>query len=364
MLPVRCALILFGALLVVSLVATAAVSGDLDASFVCDVGADVWDLEGELTIGAANGEWEVAADIDVDASVWERLDVDGSIDLGNRGAAATVRWDPSRCVFYKLALDGWLTLGRFEFDVEFDLYATRCWTDLGIECEIGGCEIDIEVRLGASKAFCLDFYRLDTELSFETCGIPIDIESRVSAKKGFERIDVETILPLPATLSWLAVEVEARWTVAGRECSFEPELDVEAVWEDGSVSLELFGDVISSDPLELRGLTIVGLCFEGDWDDLWFEWGTSFDAAWNKTVTGEKAYGQVVALGCEVRGPCDWEMSVELECCTVAPSTFPGWDRTTLSLSTQPVDSRSFDVGISLDVSGLLEIAFGLGIEW
>jgi len=356
-------LVLLSLLIAVAVAASATVSGGLEAKLVYDVRDLAWVMERELTFSEEDG-WEVVIETEVEDSVWSRLEIEASIESEDGGVEATVRWDPAQCAFSRLSLDAWAEPEPFAIDIGFDLYARRCWTDLEIGCEVGDCEIDIEVRLGASKSLSFDFYRADAGLSFETCGIEVDVEGRVSAKKGFERIDVEAVVPLPEALSWLTMEAEGRWTLDGENLAFEPDFAAETVWKDGCLSLELYGDVLLSVPMTVRGPAIVGLCVEGEWDAFWFEYATSFDPARNGTVTGKKAYGRIVGIGADIRGPCDVEASVELTRCTVDPATLAACDRTMLSVSIQPAHGCSFDIVTSFDTAGLFEIALGLDIVW
>jgi hypothetical protein len=336
----------------------------LEAKLSYDVRGFAWTLERELTFAEEQDGWEIAIGTEVEDFVWGRLEIEASIESEGSGVGAIVRWDPAQCVFSKLSLDAWWEPGCLTLDVGFDLYATRCWTDLGIECEIGGGEIDVGVRFGASRSFCFDFYRADAGFSFETCGIEVDIDGRVSAKKGFERIDVEALVPLPSVLSWLTMEAEARWTMDAESLAFEPDFAAATAWEDGSLSLEVFGDVLFSAPMTVHGPAIVGLCLEGRWDALWFEVATSFDPARNGTVTGQKAYGRIVGVGADIRGPCDVEASIELSRCAADPSWPVTCDQTVVSASIQPTHGWTFDIVASFDIAGLLEIALALDVVW
>ena len=343
---------------------SAALSGGLEAKLDYDVRGFAWTLERGLTFSEEEDGWEIVIETEVEDFVWERLEIEAAVESEDRGVGATVRWDPAQCAFSRLSLDAWLETGCFALDAGFDLYATRCWTDLGIECEVGGGEIDVGVRFGASKSFCFDFYRADAGLSFETCGMEVDIDGRVSAKKGFERIDVEAVIPLPEALSWLTMEAEARWTLDAESLAFEPNFAAETAWEDGFLSLEVFGDVLFSVPMTVRGPAIAGLCVEGKWDDFWFEVATSFDPARNGTVTGKKAYGRIVGVGADVRGPCDVEASIEFTRYTVDPAWLAACDQTVFSASIQLTHGWSFDIAASFDIAGLLEVALGLDVAW
>ena len=132
----------------------------------------------------------------------------------------------------EVAADGSLERADATFAVGFDLSLTRGWTDLEMKAEASGCQIEMELRLGASRSFCFDVYRIDVDVSFEASGLPIDVESRLSA---------------------------------GRTVSFEPEFEAEAIWETGGLSLELIGGVVSIPRIALHGLTIAGVRVEGAW---------------------------------------------------------------------------------------------------
>jgi len=152
---------------------------------------------------------------------------------------------------------------------------TVALTGAGWEAE-DAIEIDIEVRLGASKAFCFDFHRVDAKVSFEAFGLPFDIEGRFTAKTGLDRLDVQAIVSLLSFLPFLTIESEASLPLTGRTLSCEPKPDAMAAWEGASASLELHGEIKGDEPV-LDELVATGIEFDATWDDASREVRTSFD---------------------------------------------------------------------------------------
>ena len=336
------------------------VAGDIEAKLVYVPGGR-WDLESELTLGEWSG-WDLAVALEIEACRWKRIEAEVSFEWLHGEISSMARWDPRKGTFAKWTVDGSLERVDTTFAVGFDLSLTRCWTDLEMKAETGGCQVEIELRLGASRSFCFDFYRIDVDVSFEASGLPIDVESRLSAKKGFEWIEVEAGIPVPVT--WLGVEVAGRWAAHGRTVSFEPELEAEAMWEAGGLSLELFGEIVSGSPIALLGLTIAGVRVEGAWGDLQFAWGTSFDRSSNKAVTGKSAYGAIAEIGFDGDMRCGGEVSLGLVHYAADPSIFVAWDRTVWSASWEPEGSPAFDLEVTLDGREWVEISAGIDVDW
>ncbi len=352
---------LFGGLLLVALGAVAvAFEADWEMLLIYDAGAAKWEMEGELAVAWSRVGWDIGCEIAFEESVWDRVEVEASFEaeLGRIGAA--IRWDPVMRTFTKLSLEAWIEAAGIDAKCDFDLYATRCWTDLKTAWEVAGCEIDIAVRLGASKRFCVDFYRLDAAVSLEVEDIPIDVDARFTAKRGFERLDVETAFTVPP---WLAIDVDARWTADGRTVSFESEMETLASCEGASASIELLGEAVLTDLLHLEGLRVTGLGFEAAWNGVWVESRTSFDPGRNKSVTGHKAYGRAVGVGCDVDGRCDREVEVALWALSVDPSRVRDWDRTVAEISVRLDASLEFSLAASLESGALhaveLEVELG-----
>lgn len=322
------------------------------------------ELVGEVAGFIEGAAWKAEGTVEYDLEAWKKLEVEATAELRGFELETKLTFDPRTAKFKKLALDLALVLCGCEIDAGMDLYTDHCWTDLRAQVELGAHEIDIKTRLGASKAFSLDFYRTDAEISFETCGTHVDIEARFTGKNGFERIDVETVLPLPPSLSWVQVEVDARLTLTEKQLSFEPEFDAELAWEGLSASIELFGEVVALDPLGLDGLAFVGVAFDASYDGAWIESRTSFAPAWNKKITKDKAYTRVVGIGYEAEDACDRAISVEAWAYTIDLGEPFDWDRAILSLAVRLVESWEFSLMACFEPGSIVEIAFGGDIEW
>jgi len=320
---------------------------------------------GSELAGALTGDgWEIKAALEVEGGTWSAFQFGGSIDLAGAELAAAATFDPGGAGFEKLAMDLALEIDGWETDVSFDLYPNRSWTDLRVQRELGAYKLDIATRLGASKAFSLDFYRADVEVAFAWCGVPVEVAGRVSGAKGFEWIDVGAAVPLPPSLGWLVLEAEGRFSLAEPKWSFEPALAGEMTWEGRSVSLELFGEVIGAAPLGVDGVSISGVTLDASWDEVWFAFGTSFDSAWNKKVIGHKAYGRSVGVGFEVEGPCDWEASCEAWAYSPDPSALGGGDRTVLTVVIRPAGMYELGLTAAYDGDRLAEIDVEAEVEW
>ena len=345
-------------------VSGAELTGSWESDFRFDREAHVVEAEGELSMGLVGAATEVEGAIEFDPEGWTKLEVEASVETAASELGATATFEPTEFRFKKLAADLSFEYRESAFDVGFDLYRDHLWSDLRVQHELGGVEVDIKTRLGASKAFRLDFYRADVEVSYESCGIPVDVAGRFSAKKGFEWIDVEAVLPLPHDLVWLAVEVDARLTQSGKETSFEPALDTVAAWEGLTASLELFGEAISSGVLCLEGLRVVGVAFEGAYGDAWIESRTSFDPDWNKKIAGDKEYAWAGGLGYETDAPCDHEVAVEAWLYAAEATGAFVWDRAVLTLAVSPDESWELTFTTVLVPGSIVEVSLGICVDW
>ena len=321
-------------------------------------------MEGELVICIEGSAWEVGGEGEFDLEAWKMLELEAAADFPGLEISSKLTFDPHTAELKKLASDLALEVHGWEIDAGLDLYPDHCWTDLRAQIECGACELDVKTRLGASKAFAFDFYRADVGISFETCGTPVEIEARFTQKKGFEWIDVETLLPLPPTLSWVKAEVDARLTLSGKEMSFEPEFAAEITWAGASASIELFGQLVALGTLGIDGLAFVGVVLDASRDGVWIESRTSFDPAWNKRITGNTAYGRVVGIGYEAEDRCDRTVSAELWIYTVEFGEPFDWDRAALTLAVLPTGSREFSLTACLEPGSVVEAAFRVDINW
>lgn len=206
--------------------AAAELSGEWEAQFGFGLGPQLCEMEGELSILWTGVGWDVEGVFEFERSTWAQLDVETSVELDPIGFSWSIRWDAIDRCFERLTLATWVEREDIEIDADFDLYKTRCWTDLRAQYDLEPCEIDVKIRLGASKSFSFDFYRLDVAVSSEIRGIPVDVEARWTAKKGFEWVDIEALVSPLQELPGLEIEVETRFTRTGRERSFEPVLEV------------------------------------------------------------------------------------------------------------------------------------------
>jgi hypothetical protein len=322
------------------------------------------EMEGELTVGVVGAVLEAEATVEFDLEEWTELELGASVEASASELSATATFEPDERRFKKLATDLSFEFRGSALDAGFDLYRDHLWADLRVQHELNGVEVDIKTRLGASKTFCLDFYRADVEVSFEARGIPIDIAGRFSAKKDFEWIDVEAILPLPPDLAWLSVEVEARWTRGGMQLSFEPALDTVTAWEGLTASVELFGEAVSSGALGLEGLKIVGVAFDAACGDAWVESRTSFAAGWNKKLTGHKEYAWAGGLGIEMDGPCDREMSVEARFYAAEAAGAFAWDRAAFAWVVRPAGSWELALTTVFAPGSIVGVALGISVDW
>ncbi len=322
------------------------------------------ETEGELTVGVLGAVLEAEATIEFDHEEWTELELGATVEASASELSATATFEPDEHRFKKLAADLSFEFRGSAFDAGFDLYRDRFRADFRVQHELDGVEVDIKARLGASKAFCLDFYRADIEVSFETRGIPIDIAGRFSAKKDFEWIDVETILPLPPDLAWLSVEVEARWTRGGMQLSFEPALDTVAAWKGLTASVEFLGEVVSSGALGLEGLRVAGVAFDAACGNAWVESRTSFAAGWNKKLTGHKEYAWAGGLGVEMDGPCDREVSVEARFYAAEAAGAFAWDRAAFALVVRPAGSWELAFTTVFAPGAIVGVALEVSVDW
>jgi len=342
----------------------AEIGGSWESLLRVDWEASATELEGELEFCVEGTAWEAEATVEFDPEGWKKLEVEAGGELPGFELGSKLTFDPRIAEFKKLALDLALESHGWEIDIGLDLYSDHCWADLRAQVELDTCEIDIKTRLGASKAFSLDFYRTDIEISFETCGVPVDVETRFTAKKGFERIDVEAVFPLPPFLSWVEVEIDTRLTSKGKKTTFEPELDAAMSWEGLTASIELFGEVVAYDPLVLDGLAFVGAAIDIACDSTWVKSRTSFDPALNKSIVGDKAYAQAVGTGYEAEGGCDRSVSVEAWAYAFEVIGPFDWDRSALVLAVEPVGSWEFELSICFESGSIAETALEVDIEW
>lgn len=322
------------------------------------------EMDGELTVGVVGAVLEAEGAIEFDLEEWTELELGASVEASASELSATVTFEPDEHRFKKLAADLSFEFRGSAFDAGFVLYRDRFWADFRVQHELNGVEVDIKTRLGASKAFCLDFYRADIEVSFEARGIPIDIAGRFSAKKDFEWIDVETVLPLPPDLAWLSVEVEARLTRGGMQLSFEPALDTVAAWEGLTASVELSGEAVSSGALGLEGLKVVGVAFDAACGNAWVESRTSFDPGWNKKLTGHKEYAWASGLGVERDGPCDREVSVEAWFYAAEATGALAWDQAVFAFVVRPAGSWELAFTTVFGPGSIVGVTLGVYVDW
>jgi len=340
------------------------IEGSWESVLRIDWSEDAAELESELTVSVEAAAWEAGAAVELDPEGWKKLEVEAAAELPVLELASKLTFDPRAAEFKKLTSDVALESRGWEIDAGLDLYADHCWVDLRARGDFETHEIDIKTRLGASRAFSFGFYRTDVEVSFETCGIPVDVEIRFTAKKGFERVDVETTLPPLPTLPWVEVEIDARFTATGSELSFKPVLGATMVWEGLTSSIELFGEIVASDPLNLDGLAFMGVAVNASCDSAWIESRTSFDSAWNKSITGDKLYARAVGICFETEEACDREVSVEAWAYAFGLTGPFDWDRAVLSLAVHPVGSWEFALSVCLEPGSIAETALEVDIEW
>ncbi len=340
------------------------IEGTWESQVVLDLTESPWAVDGELTIAFEGVGWEVEGIAEVESSVWDRVKLEASIEANPFDLESSVTWDPRKRRFKKLTLDTEIAFREWEIGLDLDLYADHCWVDVGLEGEHGAYEVDVVARFGASKSFSLAFYRTDIEISFETCNASFDIESRFSAKKGFDRVDVEIAVPLPTIVPWLVVEAEIRLTRAGTQWSFEPEIDAEAIAWGPAASVEFFGEMIPSDGLAPDGLKFVGAAVEFAWGDAWSECRTSLAPAWNKKITGLKAYARAVGAGFERRDRCDRELAMELWAYSTEISAVASWDRVEMEFTAWPIESHEVGLEIVVEASSIAEIGLDATVEW
>lgn len=342
----------------------AKLTGSWESQVRLDREADTWEVEGELTAAISGAAWEVEGVCEYDLEAWRKLEVEASAEVSGIELGSKITFDPTRKGFKKLATDLSFETHGWVLDAGFDLYPDHSWTDVRARCELDPCELDVKTRLGASKAFSFDFYRADVEISFVTCGVPVDVAGRFTAKRGFEWIDIETVIVLPPLLSWLAIEAETRLTLGGPRLSFEPEVDALAAWEGLSASIELFGEVVVLGMLGLGGLSLVGVAVDSSWGEAWIESRTSFEPAWNKKIVGRKEYGRAVGIGYEAEDSYGREVTIEAWAYSVDPSELSVWDRMVLVLAVCPAASREFALTAAFQPGSIVEIALELDIDW
>jgi len=359
-------LALLAAVLVSSVdrVSGAELTGSWESGFRFDWEGYAVEAEGELSVGLVGAAAEVEGAIEFDRGGWTKLEVEASVETTACELSATTAFEPNKRRLKKLAADLSFEFRGTEFAVGLDLYRDHAWADLRAQQEWSGVEVEIKTRLGASKAFRLDFYRADVEVSYESCGVPVDVASRFSAKKGFEWFDVEAVLPLPHHLAWLAVEVEARLTQSGKETSFEFALDTVTACEGLTASLELFGEAISSGVLCLEGLRVVGVAFEGVYGDAWIESRTSFAPEWNKKIAGNKEYAWAGGLGYETDASCGREVSVEAWFYAAEATEAFAWDRAALTLAVRPEESWELTSTTVLAPGSIVGVSLGIYVDW
>ncbi len=338
-------------------------SGAWEAQISLDTEDRDWMVEQELTVGLAGTVWEVEGALEIDSEGWDKLEIEASWKIGGVEVESKITFDASRVRFKKLTTDISLALGGLDLDVGLDLYSNHCWMDVRAQYERDGFEVDLKTRLGASKAFCLDFYRSDIELSFTTFGVPVDVESRISAKKGFERVDVETVFPLSPILTWLTIEADIRWTMDGRTMSLEPELEAMMAWEGLLASITLYAEARTGGVLCIDTLAVVGAALNASWDEVWIESCVSFDPAWNKKITGEKTYGWAAGVGAEVDGEGDWDVSIQAWSYAVDPSCSLDPDRS-LAVAAQLSEAWELVCEVFIEAKRLSGVSLGLDIGW
>jgi len=334
-----------------------------DAQICLDGVNGRWEVEQELTVAVVGTGWDVKGAIELDPEGWDDLELEGSCELSSIDLASKLSFDAGCARFKKWTADLSLGIGGLDSSIGLDLYRNHCWVDLQADAESERFGIGFDVRLGASKAYCLDFYRCDIEVAFETCGIPIDIEGRFSAKKRFEWIDIETIVPLPLAVDWMEIEVDTRWTTAGKDLSLEPELVVMMIRDEATASAQLFAEIVASGTLGLEGLSIVGGKLDLSWDGLWFENSLSFVPARNKKITGIKKYGWVAGMGYEADGTCDRGIAIEAWAYAKTASAWPhlAWSLTLVAEFDKPWEVT---LDVFVEAGCLSKITAGVEVEW
>jgi len=353
-----------GLLIFVFGTAAAGFSGEWEAQFVFGRGPRPCEMEGELAILWTDVGWDVEGVFQFERSTWAQLDVETSVELDSIGFSWSTRWDAIDRRFERLTLETWAEREGIEIDADFDLYETRCWTDLRAQCDLGPCEIDVKARLGASKSFSFDFYRLDVSVSSEIRGTPADVEARWTAKNGFEWVEVEAVVSPLQKLPGMEIEVETRLTRTGREGSFEPVLEAWGACEWGSNSLELYSEIAMDDVLSVGGWLIVGMTGETAWENGWASARVSFGPTWNKKVVGAKEYGAALGLGYEGEGLRNRQVSIEAWAYAIDPSDAPPWDRTRLVIAIHLTSSWMIAVTVAWADGSVAETALDVELEW
>jgi len=340
-------------------------SGSWDALGTFDAVSGDWEVESGVRVTYAQAPWEVMAKLGAAAGGLKTVSLQGEIDLEEIDLLASIAWDPPAGRVKKLALETEFQAGGGTFDVDLDLYPDHLWTDLRLRGKGAESALDIQVRLGASKAFSFDFYRADVDLSFSACNGPVDVNVRVTAKQGFEWLRVEGALPVPEHLHGVHVEAQARWTVTAAGLVLEPRVEAQAVLrEDRSAAIELHCEGIALSELGLDGLRVVGASVDASRGGLWFEGALSLDPGWNKKLTGQKDYAAVAGVGCVASGREEVELSPELWTFSTDPAAPFGADRVDLRLGVRRAGSWQTILAASIAQGSVAEVSLSVGVSW
>jgi hypothetical protein len=344
--------------------ASPTLSGRWQTELACSSAGNLLEFASDLTITYGLGDWELEGEFGFGTDGWEKVQAEASGEIGQIEISSSIAWEPDKVRFKKWSSQVSAKLRDVKIDGSLDLYPDHCWADLRVRADLPACHFDVETRLGEQHGFGFDYYRTDIELSFSLHDVPIELTGRVTAKEGFEHVDVEANLPFPLLLSWLALRVDVRISASGTERSFEPTLVASMVCETAVTSLELLGEAISIDDIQLDRIGIVGIELSALWNEWWAESRWSLHPDWNKKLTGHKAFCRAIGTGCTIEGPNDRDVAIEIWSYDIATATRLAWTRMTLAIVCRPAASWELAFTAISEPTGLELLRIGIDVRF
>jgi len=292
---------------------------------------------------------------------WETVSFTADGVLGAFSIGSEIIFDPITAAFVSWTNDMSLTLAGVTIDFDFYMDATPfTMLDIGITGDVGLCTLGIDAMLGGDCSF--DFLGVCFDFGFPfACVEWVDVEVCFGCGT-FEGICFDIAGLQLSGIDWLIFDFQVCFDdgVDGKTFTFTPDLNLGAY-----DCITLYAELVTGVDFEFDGIDVYGLEIYYEWNGVYFQSVTSFEASKNAALIGYAEYWEVICIGSVGDSCCGGGFDFEVCIYFDETSTWLfDWGLTEINLGFGIGSNFTVTASLTIDAGGLQLMCLGFDVSW
>jgi len=330
-------------------------TGTWNTDIILDLTAGVWpvgvNVDTEITVEYAIGDWTFASETDIEDGVWTNQDFDFAGVLGAYAISGDVEFEPDTPAFTELEVGADVSIAGVTLGAEFTLVpnGTQLILTAGVAADV---IVNLKVTLGDTRGCDFDFEGLAIGIEFPFCCANI-VSKLAFDCDGFDYVQFCFDGLIVENLPWLTLGMCVKFEQAqsySKVVTFDTDIDLGVVGCDFDLYYRLDEEGGTNyDPLNVKGFLFDGLQIACEIGGVQFTGITYWGAGAPGILTGYPDFWEAYQIATTDDGCC-------------GPFSFA----VTVFFAEDPGATKLFDVAYfvaSLNIQVATQFTFGMSLE-